>query len=374
MDLIRKYFAPTGNDRSSKMHDFIRTGAFVVSSMYGLGVLYRSGAMKYMMPPLLYNPLVRTVEMIKSHTEPIVDKVRYRMATMHLIRTYGLVSSGILVSVAGTCLFFKFPEIPVGVSIVGVVSSSIALIFLNEYMIYPARMVCFYVMCFSSGVSFGPMNWIAFDSLSPLIMVVGSTAIGFTVPLFLTRGVVSYFMSAQLLSSSLSIISAGCVTCNKKSSNLRLDEDINVMLTLQMLATSALTICHTIPTIYQFLNKRNSIQYLKSFDSVRQATIIFGIVAYTIWSAFRNLCMLILKRLRKERKRLSAEEKEMLSTFDCANLLSNKNISTVSSSVIFIILYARLVTRLQSNNKADARQSFEHLRKVIVKVSPVSFV
>ena len=283
MDLLRTYFTATGTCPPSKMRDTVRWGAAGVTMVYGACLFYRCGGAKYVMPTSTYNKIVETVETVKSKTQPIVDKERYGLAVKHLTKTYALVSAGFATAALGTCLFFKVPELPVGVP--NVVSASTAVIILvgSQFMTESSRILTYFTMAFSVGVAFGPMNWIAHDAVSPMVAVVGSTVIGFSVPLLLTRGVISYFLSSQLLSSSLAIVLTCLNTIATKGTLDQSTRDVSMMLNVQMASNFLLGALHTVPTIFNFMNKSKSIESIKTKDYVSQAAVIFLATSYLTW-------------------------------------------------------------------------------------------
>ena len=283
MDVLKTYFAATGTSRSAQMRDAVRWGATGVTVLYAAGLFYRCGGAKYIMPPTVYNKVVETVETVKSKTQPLVDKERYGLAVKHLTKTYALVSAGFATAALGTCLFFKVPEIPIGVPIVVSTSTAAVLLFGSQYMIVPARILTYFTMAFSVGVAFGPMNWIAYDTMGPLLVVVGSTAIGFSVPLLLTRGAISYFLSSQLLSSSLAIVLTCLNTIATKGTLDQSTRDVSMMLNVQMASNFLLGALHTVPTIFNFMNKSKSIESIKTKDYVSQAAVIFLATSYLTW-------------------------------------------------------------------------------------------
>ena len=380
MSLLKTYFSPSGTTHAAKIRDGIRVGAAGVTALYAVGLFYRCGGVKLILPGFAYTKLVGVVEKVKDATQPLVNKERYGLAVKHLTKTYALVAAGFTTAAAGTLVFFRAPDVPIGIPIVVSASTGAVLLFGSQYMIEPAKILTFLTMAFSVGVTFGPMNWIAYDSLAPMIIIVGSTTVGFSIPLLITRGAISYFLSSQLLSSSLAIVLTSLNTINEKGTlsvaRGRANEDINVMLTVQMMCNLLLGALHTIPTIHTFLSTKD-ISALQGQDYVRQAAMIFGAASFACWKAFQMSCQFILKRVSKDKGALSKEERSVVlgSSMKSVRIMSN-----VGASILSFALYVRFVSYVQSvalhpNADPDAVvKMFENIRKIFARLSPLNLV
>eukprot|EP00742_Colponemidia_sp_Colp-10_P021841 GILJ01025690.1.p1 GENE.GILJ01025690.1~~GILJ01025690.1.p1 ORF type:complete len:298 (+),score=39.46 GILJ01025690.1:64-957(+) len=294
--------------------------------------------------------------------------------------TYAVFSGGCILSALGTRAFFAYPDLPIGVPIAATATAATVLMFARQWMTFHGKLLAFGALAFSCGVSFGPLNWVAYDTVIPFSIVVGSTAVGFCAPLFITRGVVSYFCSAQLLSCSLSVVGAGLVVASAKinASGRRarhIENDVSVMLVGQVVINVALGVFHTIPTIYRFM--KNDLAEIQQEDPVFQATLIYSACAYSLWTFFRIICARIMRTLQGKHPNGHGKDSrtinDAIGTFSSADkgLFTVRNVSNVGASLLFLFTYVRAVTYIQSR-KGGSSHGLDFSRKVFSKFSPVA--
>lgn len=385
---LRQYVSPSGTDSAAKSRDMIRLAALGVTVGYTVALAYRAGALKYVMPARCYNALVSGVEKVKEGTQPLVNKERFALCSSHLLRTYGLLSAGCVLSAVGTRVFFAYPNIPIGIPIAVSATSAAMLVLARKYMTVPGRLFAYGVMCLATGVSFGPLNWIALDSVVPFAIVASSTAVGFCAPLYLTRGFASYFCSSQLLSCSLSIVGCGLIVSSVRTdrgvspaARARLAKDVSTMIAAQVVVNVAVAALHTFPTIYRFVN--SPLKALEEEDSIHQASLIYGGFAYAVWSFFRIVSNRVFRAFRGKKSAANRAAREGMvadvaaemgrmagDTSKSSTLFTLRNMSDLSASVMFLFTYTRFVTYLQ-NNPQGSEKLFNICRRVFALFSPV---
>lgn len=358
----------------------LQLAATGVVGAYSVALLYKVGAFAKVLPQGLNDAIESRVNRLKELTEPRVDAGRFNAARSHLMQVYAATAGFCGLSALGSAAFFAAPYLPIGVpvALTAVPAAALALT-PRRFMSEPGRVGLSLLAVFSCGYSFGPMNWIAYDSVLPFACVVGATFVGFGVPLYLTRGVVSYFLSTQLLSGSLAIIAA---------SSFKASEDVNVLLTAQLIANAALGLLHTVPTILEYVRDDDTEADPKkttatrgdaaaaatapSRDVLLEALGIYGALAWFTWNVFRLSCLTIFRRMTKdEGTGLTHDERRKLERFAS---LSNRveSASDIAASVLFLLLYIKVVGHIQRTG--NSVKKLDALRKVFARMSPLSLI
>ncbi|RNF17960.1 putative retrotransposon hot spot (RHS) protein [Trypanosoma conorhini] len=373
----------------------LRGASWVVVGGYGVALCYRFGLFRKLLPKSTATTIERVVEKIKAKTEPLGDARRYAVARRHLIRVYSLSSLGIMFAVIGSGTFFMFPKAPIVLPVaLALVPSTLLLLLPKTMMLNTGRVACLLTSCFAFGYSFGPIGWVAWDSLGVFLTVMLSTMAGLCVPLFLTRGMISYVLSSQLLSCTLSLavittlpllpkIEAGVyatpsvpLPISKLSPSSNLDmlrrADVNVLLTLQLLSNWGINLLHTLPTIVRFVQWRESEEeLLASVDPLKESMCICAGAAYVLWRCFRWACRRLVRTVAKDdTKGASKELKDQWGHF--ANLsFHTQDISGAGASLLLVLWYVRAVSALQ---RGETVATLEALRRVCAQVSPVGLL
>lgn len=342
----------------------VRGCSLAIVGCYGVALAYRAGLLENIIPTSLYSALVDKVEAIKARTEPPSGSAQYVVARRHLLRTYACAAAGFALGGAGIALFFKFPSFPIGPTIAATAVPALALqLFPRKWMLPEGRDALFGVACLACGYTLGPMHWVAFDSMRTIGAVVGCTLSGVCLPLFLTRGIVSYFFASQTLSICLSIATSGISTTKTI--------DMNMIVLMQLVGNVALGVLHTVPTIKKCVNWKGPLAALEfeELDPVLEALHICANVMYGCWYAFRVVCTAFMYRMSREDVRgASREERSHLRTF-ASTTLNIDRWSSVLASLLFLVAYVRLVSYLQQRGDQTTKR-LEGLRKLFNKVSP----
>jgi hypothetical protein len=339
-------------------------------------LLYKVGAIHVILPKPIVARLESAVESIKSKTEPKKLTKMFATTRLRLLRTYGLTAALWGCSAMGTLTFFANPYIPIAVPIVAnVASAGVVLATTPEMVATEGRIASALVASYTLGYAFGPMNWVGYDSLAPFAVVVASTLGGFSIPLFLTRGSISYFLSTQLLSSSLSI--CGMMALSQGG----VPADVNVMLTLQVIANVLLGLGHTIPVLSasaarapQSPTQEEDSQAVEG-DVVKEALKLYGASAYIMWRTFKFVCMFAVRRVFKEDPGvMTKEEKRKLKNWsDVANRTTL--VSDVLASGLFLLTYIKVVSVMQQSTAGKSLNSrLDSSRKILAALSPITLI
>ncbi|EPY34203.1 hypothetical protein STCU_01768 [Strigomonas culicis] len=168
----------------------------------------------------------------------------------------------------GVLAFAARPHIPIVLPVLTTVIPSLLVVGVpRAYMLRGYRLLCFAATFASAGYAFGPIGWIAQDSLFFFLLCTVCTMSGLVVPLFITRGFISYLLSTQLFSLSLlvSFITAPKearlryspfnVLKTQKGVRLILRADYNVVVTVQMLAGILILALHTLPVLHYVVTR-----------------------------------------------------------------------------------------------------------------------
>ncbi|KAF5224177.1 hypothetical protein TcYC6_0072670 [Trypanosoma cruzi] len=375
--------------------EVLRGVSWAVVGGYGVALCYRFGVFRKVFPKSTVNAIESVVEKVKKRTEPLGDARRYTIARLHLIHVYFLSSLGIMVAAAGGATFFAFPKVPIIIPIaLTLVPSTLLLLLPKGMMLYAGRVACLLTSCFAFGYSFGPVGWIAWDSLGVFLTVMVSTMAGLCVPLFLTRGMISYVLSSQLLSCTLSLAAVTTlplvlrsegvrpvvsfpfasknVTTPSSNIELLLRADVNVLLTLQLLSNWGINLLHTLPTIVRFVRwKGDEGELLDCVDPLKESICICAGAAYVMWRSFRWACrQLLLAVAKDDTKGASREVQDQWGHFAKLSF-HTQHVSGVSASVLLVLWYVRAVSELQ---RGETVATLEALRRVCAHVSPVGLL
>ncbi|CUI15578.1 transmembrane protein, putative [Bodo saltans] len=353
-------------DAGKNLINVVRGASLVVVGCYGLALAYRAGLLEHVLPKATYSTLVEKVEALKARTEPPSGSAQFVVARRHLLKTYMYTAAGFALAGAGIALFFKYPHFPIAPTIVATGVPAIALqVFPRKWIVPQGRTALFGLACLSCGYTLGPMNWIAFDSMVTIGTVIGCTIAGFSLPLFLTRGVVSYFFASQLLSCTLAISTVG-ISANKTI-------DMNLVLLAQFVGNVSLGYLHTVPTIKKCINWTGPLDALEEeeLDEVLEALQICGNVSYGCWYAFRVICSVLLSRItRGDVSGASQAERSRLRTL-ARTTFGIDRWSSVLASVFFLVIYVRVVSHFQQRGDTTTKK-FDHLRALFRKLSPMT--
>jgi hypothetical protein len=353
-------------DAAKNLITVVRGASLAVVGCYGLALAYRAGLFQHVLPKTTYARLVEKVESIKARTEPPSGSAQYVVARRHLLKTYAYTAAGFALAGAGIALFFKFPHFPIGPTIVATGVPAMALqVFPRKWIVPQGRTALFALACLSCGYTLGPMNWVAFDSMVTIGTVVGCTLTGFCLPLFLTRGVVSYFFASQLLSCTLAVTTVG-ISATKVI-------DMNLVLLSQFLGNVTLGYLHTVPTIKKCISWTGPLDTLENeeLDEVLEALHICGNISYGCWYAFRVVCTALLTRItRGDVSGASREERSRLRTL-ARTTFGVDRWSSVLASVFFLVVYVRVVSHFQQRGDTTTKK-LDHLRALFRKISPMT--
>ena len=359
-------------DRQMKIHLVLKLGSIGVIATYSVALCYRAGLLAAILPQSMYSRLETSVEKAKGFTHPIKSP-QYNNAVKHLTCTYLHVAGGFLASAAGSLAFSMYPHFPIGIPIAATLVPAAAVLAVPKefFQSHIGRVSLYYISCFSCGWSFGPISWIARDTMIPFATAVCSTVGGFIVPLLLTRGVASYFVSSQVLSCALAVCSSILLFENsaidkKKSSTAAVN--VSFVVCAQLVTNFSLCILHAAPTIYRFIN---TTYIVHEEDALFQAMVIFGAVAYFVWHMFRKLCIKVCRVILKEdRGDLSRAQQGQLRKLESLSRRTD-TVGSIMASLVFAYLYLRVVSYVQRQEKADVL--LERSRIIVSRISSAMF-
>lgn len=359
------------NAANLKAIALLSQGSIVVVCGYSVALSYTAGLFHFVTPAALMNRVDAVVHTIRTATEPPSATPHYAVARRHLLQAYSWAAAGFALAGAGIATFFHYPSVPIAVPFAVGTVCAVVINFVPKKWLAPApRAATFSLACLSAGYTLGPMNWIAYDALLPTSLILASTVVGFAAPLFITRGMVSYFLSSQLLSSSLAILSTRVT-----SESTVVSSDVNVMLTLQIFANALLGIFHTIPTIGRCVFSKETPEALElELDPMQEGFRICMAAGYCTWRLFRTMCYVVIRKAanqQHQRNDLTRDERQGAKTF-VQQLLDPKKCSNVLASVLFFVCYIRFVSACQE--RSDTTQRLERLRKLFVKLSPFTLL
>nr|CCD12929.1 unnamed protein product [Trypanosoma congolense IL3000] len=357
-----------------------RVASWVVVCGYGAALAYRFGFLQRALPGKAAAVLESTVEKVKARTEPLGDPVRLEAVRRHLMKVYGISSVGMLAAALGGAVFFSYPKIPITIPIAFTVVPAALLFLMPRELMFPeCRTACFLTSSVAVGCSFGPVEWVAWDSLYIFGVLTASTLSGLCVPLLLTRGMVSYVLSSQLLSSALSVVTLTSVPSLLSGNGTALlqsvgPESVNVLLMIQLMANMGINVLHTLPTITRFVKWRGTDdELLLSVDPLKEAFCICGGTAYVFWRCSRWVYRtLMYAALGKSPCDGGGQQECAPSLFDrWRSAMWSHRACDVGASVLLVLCYVRAVSALQRGDTADV---LEKLRACFARASPVSLI
>ena len=363
----------------------LRYGSLAILGGYVIATCYKVGLVSRLLPARLNRRLESTVETIKQHTQPVGDTKRFALVRAHLTRTYGLATSGMLAIASGVATFWVAPRIPFALPLATTLVPAVLLMGIPKaYMQPAARLLCFYLSLYSTGYAFGPIGWVAQDTLVVFVLLSGCTMTGLCLPLYLTRGMISYVVSAQVLSSALSV---ALITAPKQSRNtsvfkklkdqagvqIILNGDINVLFTMQLLSNVGICALHTLPNIYRFVTWQVSEEALaSSADAVKEAFAICAGSMYVIYRAVRWSCRLLIRRVMSDNAHHPNGGAGQNTWLTMSNhSLDVNRASGVVSGLVMGLWYVRAVSLLQ---RGDVESTLNNLRTVCARISPMGML
>ncbi|KAG5495222.1 hypothetical protein JKF63_02277 [Porcisia hertigi] len=370
---------PFAAERSIRI---IRCASLTILGLYAGATLYKLGLIARILPAAVNCRLESTVEAVKSRTHPLGDAKRFALARSHLTATYSLVASGMLVLASGVVVFRYAPHIPIAIPVTTTLVPAMLLFGIPKSLMLPAgRLLCFFASLASAGYALGPIGWVAQDTLVVFVMLTACTVTGITLPLYLTRGMISYVMSAQVLSSALSV---ALVTAPKQSRDISpfkalkeqagvkvlLNGDINVLFTMQLLSNIGVCALHTLPIIYHCVTWQGREEDLRdSIDPVREAFAICAGSTYVMYCCVRWACRLLIRHVTADSSGNPSSGHGQNTWLALSKYsLDINRASGVASGVVMGLWYVRVVSLLQ---RGDLETSLNQLRSVCARVSPM---
>ncbi|GET92003.1 hypothetical protein, conserved [Leishmania tarentolae] len=360
----------------------LRYGTQAILGGYVVAIFYKIGVITRILPATLNRSLESAVEAVKSRTQPVGDAKRFALARSHLTATYSLAASGMLALTIGVASFCSVPHVPIAIpATTTMLSAALLLGIPRRLMPRTGRLLCFFTSLISAGYALGPIGWVAQDTLIVLVLLTGCTMTGLCVPLYLTRGMISYVVSAQVLSSALSVALVTAPKEPKDNSPFKalkeqpgvkiiLNGDINVLFTMQLISNMAVCVLHTLPIIYHCMTWQGREAALQdSIDPVREAFGICAGTTYVIYRCVRWACRLLVRRIVTDSSTNPHGGRGQNTWLALSNhSLDVNSASTVVSSVVIGLWYVRAVSLLQ---KGDMDTLLDQLRSVCARVSPM---
>lgn len=375
------------NISSERLLRGAQLASWVVVGGYGVALAYRFGFLQRIFPKSIAASLECAVEKVKSWTEPVGDSVRYAVVRRHLTQVYSIASVGMLAGALGGALFFSFPKVPIAIPVSLTVAPAALLLLLPREVMFPAcRVACFLTSSFAVGCSFAPIGWVAWDSLSILMMLTASTMSGLCIPLFLTRGMASYVLSSQLLSCAATIIALTTTPPLLTSTGLNNGgatevvrvlqrTDVNVLLVMQLMMNWGINLLHTLPTIARFVKWRGlEDELLLTVDPVKEALCICSGGAYVFWRCSQWACRRLVEGTLGAGVGGEAERRghHATSLYDqLKSTMRSRRVVDAGATVMLVLCYVRAVSKLQ---KGETVKALETLRVCCARVSPINLV
>eukprot|EP00796_Vickermania_ingenoplastis_P008420 gene8420-5900_t len=346
-------------------------GSLAVISGYAVCLTYRLGWVKKVLRPSMYDKLEGVVERLKAKTSPMGPPARLQLLRSHLLQAYSYTFSGMVCLSAGIAAFMWYPRFPLMIAVVGSVVPGVLVAAVPRKVVGPTtRRIMFHVCWLFGGYSLGPIGWVAQDVLATYVLVTTCTVAGITVPLYLTRGIVTYCVSAQVLSFALSTYAVTSTTNTltlfgvlKSHPGVQqiLNSDVNGILFLQLVSNIAIQSFHTLPKIKKYINWKNSDDALKaSGDPLWDAHTICAGWTYVGYRMIRGAFHRVLRRL-------SGKDSEGAISAYSADSKSLKMISSISSGLVIGVIYVQVITRLQ---QGDIEGTLGNMRQFFRKISP----
>jgi hypothetical protein len=386
-------------------------GSIAVAGASTVALLWKLGVIPALLPEPLRKPIDRLVARMAKVTEPPNVTKLDGSAAKHLSTVYTKVALNFGVSFLGVAAFFRFPYVPLPLAVGTAAVPALLVTGLPKSHINPvSRTMLTLVSAFACGYSFGPINWVAYDSTIYAGVSVLASAVGFTTASIITRGKISFFLLSQVLSGSLAVIGSHQVlhtTGNFQTSSSRARAgqavaNVNGILLIQVLSNIAVAALHALPVLMKFERRADAHRRFKQenniphdmeverpgdeeLDPEKEALLIFGAACYALWTWFRYVSSaVVLKVTGRERRKTQngtiAVPAAMMSqrltaeTLQEAALMHERisKISDFAASLVFLYFYVRVVGYFQSS--ANVRQAFDSARNTFARVSPVLLV
>lgn len=378
--------APVADTAGVRNVRLLRYSSLALLGGYALATCYKLGLVRRLLPHAVNRSLESTVEKVKTHTQPIGDAARFALVRSHLTYTYGLATAGMVAVAAGVATFWAAPSIPIAIPVATTIFPAVLLVGVPKaYMQPAARLLCFFLSLYSTGYACGPIGWVAQDTLIVFVLLSGCTMTGLCLPLYLTRGMVSYVVSAQVLSSALSVALVTAPRQTRDTSVLKkfkdqagvqiiLNGDINVLFTLQLLSNVGICALHTLPTIIRFVRwkKESEAEMMQSVDPVIEAFAICAGSLYVVYRAVRKSCRTLIQRILSDHRPHENGGAGQNTWFAMSNhSLNVDRASGVVSGLVMGLWYVRAVSLLQ---RGDVETTLNRLRSVCAHVSPMSML
>lgn len=241
----------------------LRYTSLAVLGGYAVSLCYRAGLIQKVLPATVNQKLEDAVEAVKEKTAPIGNPRQLAFARAHLTKVYTLASAGMIAFCGGVLTFVVQPKVPIAFPVLTTLVPALLVVGVpRAYMKRGYRVLNLCLTFFSAGYAFGPIGWIAQDSLFLFLLCTVCTMSGLVVPLSITRGLISYLLSTQLFSLSLLVsfltapkeatrrYSPFNTLKSQKGVKMIMDADYNVVVTLQVVANVVLLALHTVPVLY----------------------------------------------------------------------------------------------------------------------------
>lgn len=369
-------------------------------------LLWKLGAIQPMLPQKLRTKVEDVANRVAAATEPPRITRLHRDASRYLCEVYGTTALCFATSALGTYCFFKQPHFPLAGAVgLSAVPAFVILCLPRSHVNPNSRRALFLAGAFGSGYAFGPINWIASDSMVHVGVSVVASAAGFTASAIITRGKVSYFVLSQALSASLAIVGTNAVmrrTADFQRASARGKQstavaNVNAVLMLQVCGNIALALAHSVPTLMRMearaaahdatrrehglqpdetLRRASDDAEFGDDDVEREAYMIYGSVAYAVWWWFRMVTLVALKSVtRSDKKRvrpsIGEREEETLKDFMRKHEKLRRT-SDFVASIFFLYAYVKAVGYLQ--RRANVQQSFDKARSVFAQIAPFALV
>lgn len=343
-------------------------------TVYAVSMMYRLGVLKRILRRSVYDRIERKVEHIKSKTEPMVSSPnRLLLLRSHLLRSYSYTCAGVVFLTMGALSFVVCPKVPLIYFIGSALTSGLLLAAVPKTVVSPTTRFFLFLFCwFSSGYTLGPLGWVAQDSLAAYFLVTSSALLGVTTALFLTRGIISYLLSAQIFSFALSIFVG---TSSKSTATLFgvlkshpgaqriLNLDITALFAMQLATNLTIQMFHTLPQIRKYVSSKKSDAVLQEeADPLADAHTLCTGWAYVGYRVVRGAFYQVLKYLNGKGSDRSTVLFMREEGSKGLNILSS-----ISSGIIMGATYVRLITRLQ--NQGDMESSMNSMRQLFQNLS-----
>ncbi|EPY40184.1 hypothetical protein AGDE_03744 [Angomonas deanei] len=375
----------------------LRYGALAILGGYAVSIAYRVGLVQKVLPAAIYQKIESTVEAVKAKTQPIGDAKRFALARAHLTRTYTLTSLGMSSFIAGVLTFVVQPKVPIVVPMIVTIMSALLVVAVpRRLLLRPYRILCHMLCFYAAGYSFGPIGWVAQDSLFLCLLLTVCTMAGLVTPLFLTRGLISYLLSSQLLSLTLSIAfftapkeaklkySPFNMLKEQRGVQLILSADYNILLTLQFVGDLLILGLHTLPIMYYFVSakaepteesdEKEEAALLNHVDDVREAFCICTGWSYLVYRTVKHFARFFVEKVineSNEKKKTNDSRQDHSWQILAERRASLSGASGACSGLMMVLLYIKVISILQRD---DPKMSLDQFRRMCNRFSPLEAI